>query len=160
MDVESPVEARTERSDVSRSPSLPAADARQRAPAGAGGANGVPAKRIGRPPGYPKSGGRRKGADSKVGKEGREWLAENSRCLDVLARVCAGKAVKMAGPTGKKLWHYPTWEDQKWAAELLLPRLVPALSSAELTGADGGPLSMQAGLVGFLQSLPDPEEDK
>ena len=95
------------------------------------GSTEPPKARTGRPKGYPKTGGRRKGADNAIGKEGREWLAKNSKALDVLARVASGKAVKIAGPTGKPLWHYPDWDDQKWAIEQILPRLVPALSAAE-----------------------------
>ena len=98
----------------------------------------------GRPVGYPKSGGRRKGPGNSVGKQGREWLAANSKTLDVLARVASGKGVKLAGPTGKRQWHYPSWADQKWACELLLPRLVPALSAAEFSGPDGGPITTEA----------------
>jgi len=94
--------------------------------------------------GYPKSGGRRKGPESAIGKEGRAWLAKNSKTLDVLARVASGKGVQLAGPTGKRKWHYPSWADQKWACELLLPRLVPALSSAEISGPDGGPITAEA----------------
>ena len=87
---------------------------------------------MGRPVGYPKSGGRRKGPESKVGKEGREWLAKNSKVLDLLARVAAGRPVRVANKARHKpKWHYPTFADQKWACEQLLPRLIPTLSSAE-----------------------------
>jgi hypothetical protein len=108
------------------------------------GSTETPKAATGRPKGYPKTGGRRKGADSAIGKEGREWLAKNSKALDVLARVASGKAVRIAGPTGKKLWHYPDWEDRKWAVEQILPRLVPALSAAEFSGPDGGPLTTES----------------
>ena len=99
---------------------------------------------MGRPVGYPKSGGRRKGPGNSVGKKGREWLAANSKALDVLARVASGKSVRISGPTGKQLWHYPDWADQKWAIEQILPRLVPSLTAAELSGPDGAPLTTEA----------------
>jgi hypothetical protein len=104
----------------------------------------APAKRkMGRPKGYPKSGGVRKGPESKVGKEGREWLAKNSKVLDTLARVAAGRPVRVANKAGHKpKWHYPTFADQKWACSLLLPRLVPALTSAEVSGPDGAPIAV------------------
>ncbi len=104
-----------------------------------------PAKaKMGRPVGYPKSGGRRKGPGGAAGKEGREWLAKNSKALDVLARVASGKAVKVAGPTGKPLWHYPDWKDQKWAIEQILPRLVPVVTATEVSGPDGAPIATEA----------------
>jgi len=99
---------------------------------------------MGRPVGYPKSGGRRKGPGNSVGKKGREWLAANSKALDVLARVASGKGVQLAGPTGKRRWHYPSWADQKWAIEQILPRLVPSLSSAEVSGPDGAPITTES----------------
>jgi hypothetical protein len=104
-----------------------------------------PKRKMGRPVGYPKSGGRRKGPESKIGKEGREWLAKNSKVLDLLARVAAGKPVRVANKAGHKpKWHYPTFTDQKWACEQLLPRLVPTLSSSEVSGPDGAPITTQA----------------
>ena len=57
----------------------------------------APAKaKMGRPVGYPKSGGRRKGPGNSVGKQGREWLAKNSKVLDLLARVAADQEVSHA----------------------------------------------------------------
>ena len=133
-----PSEAHTGRSEVSAVPeAAPTALVRP-------GASEPPKPKLGRPKGYPKTGGRQKGADTAIGKEGRQWLAKNSKALDVLARVASGKPVRIAGPTGKKLWHYPSWSDQKWACELLLPRLVPALTSAEVSGPDGGPITTEA----------------
>ena len=64
------------------------------------GASEPPKAKMGRPKGYPKSGGRRKGPESKVGKEGREWLAKNSKVLDLLARVAAGRPVRVASQSG------------------------------------------------------------
>ncbi len=81
-----------------------------------------PAKRKGgRKPGSPKvpGSGRRKGAPNAIGRDARQWLAANSNYLDVIARTCAGRAVKMAGPTGKSVWRYPDWADRRWALELV-----------------------------------------
>ena len=133
-----PSEAHTGRSEVSAVPeAAPTALVRP-------GASEPPKPKLGRPKGYPKTGGRQKGADTAIGKEGRQWLAKNSKALDVLARVASGKPVRIAGPTGKKLWHYPSWSDQKWACELLLPRLVPTLTAAEISGPDGAPIQTEA----------------
>ena len=48
----------------------------------------------------------------------------------------------MSGPTGKKLWYYPSINDVKWAAGLASPRLVPALIAHELSGPEGEPITV------------------
>ena len=103
----------------------------------------VPVKsKPGRPKGSPKvpGSGRRKGKPNALGRAAREYLAAESGYLDMIAKVCAGKAVRMAGPTGKKTWHYPDWADRKWAVELVSSKCIPTMSAAEVTGADGKPL--------------------
>ena len=113
---------------------------------GTGAAESAPPKsKGGRRKGMPKvpGSGRRKGATNALGKEARQWLAQNSNYLEVIARTCAGKAVRMAGPTGKQGWHYPDWADRKWAAELVARKLVPDVSAAEISGPDGGVIQSQ-----------------
>ncbi len=84
--------------------------------------------------------GRRKGSPNALGKVARQWLAANSNYLDVIARTCAGKAVRMAGPTGKQVWRYPDWADRRWAIELVARKLIPDVSASEISGPDGAPL--------------------
>jgi len=70
-------------------------------------------------------------------------VAERSGVLDFLAKMCAGKPIAMRGPTGKRgLWHYQTIEDRKWAADKLLPRILPSLAVQQIGGeTDGNPIS-------------------
>ncbi len=123
---------------------------------GTGAAESAPPKsKGGRRKGMPKvpGSGRRKGATNALGKEARQWLAQNSNYLEVIARTCAGKAVRMAGPTGKQGWHYPDWADRKWAAELVARKLVPDVSAAEISGPDGGPIQQQTEILEASQRV-------
>lgn len=142
-----PIEAGT---GVSEGADVPgAAVVPLRAPAGTvaapgNGADGEPVlnRKPGRPKGSPKvpGSGRRKGKPNALGRAAREYLAAESGYLDMIARVCAGKAVRMSGPTGKKSWYHPDWADRKWAVELVSSKCIPTMSAAEVTGADGEPL--------------------
>lgn len=105
----------------------------------------TPTKRKrGRKPGSPKvpGSGRKKPGPNPFGREGREYLAKNSGYLDLLVRILNGKAVRLAGPTGKQAWHYPDWDDRKWALAQVLPRMIPTLASQEITGDADNPLSI------------------
>ena len=99
----------------------------------------APRRAPGRAPGSPKvpGSGRRKGVPSAMGKEARLFLAAHSGYLDTICRVCAGKAVKMSGPTGKKVWFHPEWKDRRWAIELVASKLLPTMAASELSGPEG-----------------------
>ena len=107
------------------------------------GASDAPRRKPGRAPGSPKvaGSGRRRGVPNAMGREARVYLAAESGYLDMIARVCSGKAVRMSGPTGKKTWYYPDWDDRKWAIELVASKCVPTMSAAEVSGPDGEPLN-------------------
>ena len=109
---------------------------------GAAGEVGPKRRRGGRAKGSPKvpGSGRRKGAPNALGKDARQWLAANSNYLEVIARTCAGKAIRMAGPTGKQVWRYPDWADRRWAIELVARKLIPDVTASEISGPDGAPL--------------------
>ena len=136
-----------------REDDLGAPDGAPGTPQTAAKANGAareagPAKRKGgRAKGSPKvpGSGRRKGAPNALGKVARQWLAANSNYLDVIARTCAGKPVKMAGPTGKQVWRYPDWADRRWAIELVARKLNPDVSASEISGPDGEPVAITDG---------------
>ena len=119
------------------------------------GADAAPAPRRkpGRAPGSPKvpGSGRRKGVPNAMGREARVYLAAESGYLDMIARVCSGKPIRMSGPTGRKTWYHPDWQDRKWAIELVASKCVPTMSAAEVSGPDG------ESLVPAMYSMPDKE---
>lgn len=102
----------------------------------------------GRPKGYPKSGGRQAPLKLKPGRLGRAEIAERSQVLDFLCRLCAGKPVRVPGPTGKSgnsSWHTPTFEERRWAADRLLPRVLPSLATQHIGGdPDADPISLRS----------------
>ena len=114
-----------------------------------------PKRKLGRPKGYPKSGGRTKatpklkdilsdapGPDLSP-KELRRWLADKSGYFTFLAAMCSGRPIQQRGPTGKALkeWYYPTLADMKWAASEIGRKCLPDLSATQLTGEGGGAIA-------------------
>ena len=97
----------------------------------------------GKPKGLPKTGGRVKNKPSKMGREAREYLAKHSNYLEIISRICAGKSVKMSGPTGKQRWFHPEWADRRWALEIAVSKLLPTMAASELSGPDQEPLIPQ-----------------
>ena len=148
---EAPGSSLASEDDLGAPKSVPVPDGAPGTPQAAGKANGaageVPRavkRKGGRPRGLGKvpGSGRRKTLPEPTGRAGREYLAKHSGCLDLLCRILSGKAIRMSGPTGKKLWYYPTIDDVRWAAGLAFPRLVPALIAQELSGPEGEPIAI------------------
>ena len=67
-------------------------------------------KRVGRPPGRPKTGGRKKGTPNKISELGREYIIKKSSALPFLCDVAAGRKVTVASTDDprKKVSIYPT----------------------------------------------------
>jgi hypothetical protein len=94
--------------------------------------------------GREKTGGKRPPIPKLSGKAAREYLREHSNALEVLVRITRGMPVKVGGPTGKKnVYHYPDWNDVRWATEIALRKLVPDLQSQELVGDVDNPVALQ-----------------
>ena len=75
----------------------------------------------------------------------RAWLLERSGALERLVRLSCGKPIKLHGPTGKVLWHYPDIQQTMWAIERILKKGLPDLSGLTLSGdADGDPIRLDA----------------
>jgi hypothetical protein len=112
----------------------------------------------GRPPGLPKTGGRKKGTGNKLPAELRHFINERGRPLDFLAAIASGRKVTAADPSdpGKKLSVYPTLSERAKAAETLLGKILPDLKSTELSGPEGEPL-IPAGANCNSQLPPDVE---
>jgi len=112
----------------------------------------------GRPKGLGKvpGSGRVKGQPTRLGKEARAYLAEHGGALENIVKIAKGKRVRIAGPTGKALWHTPTPAEVVEANYWIAARLVPSMSSQEITGADGGPVGGPAAFLSLLQSIDNP----
>ena len=106
----------------------------------------LPRKR-GRPKGLPKTGGRKKGQRNWTHSEIRSALLDRSDAIETLADVCAGRQLRVSGPTGKPLWRFPTMGERLRALELILKKVVPDLQATELSGPEGEPLIPDPGPV-------------
>ncbi len=93
-------------------------------------------RKPGRPPGYPKSGGRAKGTPNRSTVQTRDRIQELADPIAFLADVMAGKRMVAAGEPGdmKKTWCYPSLAQRVQASETLLRKLLPDLRSVENTG--------------------------
>ena len=98
----------------------------------------------GRPPGLPKTGGRKPGTANQLPTELRQFINQRGRPLDLLAAIAAGRQVTAADPDnpGRKIKVYPTLRERTTAAQTLLNKLLPDLRATELTGVDGGPIAI------------------
>jgi hypothetical protein len=101
----------------------------------------LPRKR-GRPPGQPKTGGRKRGTKNWTNSEIRSELLGRSGAIHVLADIVAGRQLYagQSGSVGKAGWRYPTLQQRLQALQILLAKVVPDLKAQELTGAEGEPL--------------------
>ena len=92
----------------------------------------------------PKRRGRPPGSRNKIGKGARALIAtEGLAGIRMACRIAAGRVLvfnDVDRDTGFKRKLVPTTGDMLTAQRLLLERLVPALKSSELTGADGSSL--------------------
>lgn len=103
----------------------------------------LPAKRgPGRPPGHPKTGGRKKGVPNRTTVETREYIAKRADPVEFLCRVALGLQIVAAPAPGsrEKALLRPTLEQRLTAAQVLARKIIPDLKSQEITGKDGDPL--------------------
>jgi hypothetical protein len=100
-------------------------------------------KGIAKPPGS----GRRKAQPGLSGRAAREYLSKHSNVLEIYCRISRGQPIKLAGPTGKVVWHYPSWDDVRWVCERVDRKLIPDLTAMALTGEDGQPIQSQQHMI-------------
>ncbi|MGM0583385.1 MAG: hypothetical protein ACQEUZ_01875 [Pseudomonadota bacterium] len=107
-------------------------------------------RRPGRPPGHPKTGGRRPGSPrARLPEELRGFINQRGRPLELLAAISDGRKVSAADPSdpSRKIRIYPTLDERVAAARSLLDRLLPTLkateakSSVTVSGSGPAPLS-------------------
>jgi hypothetical protein len=94
----------------------------------------------GRPRGYPRSGGRPKGAKNRLPEEFRAYIDARGRPLELLSAIARGNKVTAADPADptRKIRVYPGLADRVAAARALMDRLLPALKAVETTGTGAG----------------------
>lgn len=107
---------------------------------------GMPKRGPGRPPGHPKTGGRRKGTPNRLTRDAKAAVLNIVDPNELLARIAAGHKLSCADPDnpGRKVRVYPTKAERIAAATVLSHKFLPSLKSQELSGPDGGPISTHA----------------
>jgi hypothetical protein len=104
----------------------------------------------GRAPGSPRpaGAGRKKGVPNSITTELREKITA-AKPIEFLIKVCEGQRIRVgpqAGPLDAQ-FVYPSVEQRLRAAELLVKKILPDLTSSEITGANGSPLIPEAAPV-------------
>src|SRR5262252_8364406 len=101
-------------------------------------------KGLGRVPGS----GRKPGTPNRTTAELRQQITA-ARPVEFLIKVAEGRRVRIgpqAGP-GLPTYAYPSLEQRLRAAELLMKKILPDLTAAEVTGPGGGPLQVERSLT-------------
>ncbi len=96
----------------------------------------------GRPPGYPRSGGRQPGTPNKRNMITREFIIREGAPIKLLCQVAKGTRIQAAAEPGAKSrkWVTPTLDQMINAATILAKKIVPDLKAVEHAGEDGGDL--------------------
>ena len=99
-------------------------------------------KRVGRPPGQPRTGGRQRGTPNRTSMVTRNFIVKNGAPVRVLCQIAAGRKMTAAASPGseKRESAYPTLDQRLRAAEILARKIVPDMKSVEASGPDGGDL--------------------
>jgi hypothetical protein len=110
-------------------------------------------KGLGRVPGS----GRKPGTPNRTTAELRDQITA-ARPVEFLIKVAKGRRIRIgpqAGP-GEAAYAYPSLEQRLRAAELLMRKILPDLTAAEVTGPGGRPLQVERSLSA-LGDLSDAE---
>ncbi len=93
-------------------------------------------RKPGRPKGYPKTGGRRKGTPNRTRVQTLERIEREADPIGFLCRLARGLQFEAAADAGdtKKVKMYPTLDQQKDAVKILAGKVLPDLKSTHLTG--------------------------
>ncbi len=117
-------------------------------------ATATPKRPLGRPKGYPRSGGRARGTPNKKNQVTRVYVIREGAPLQCLCSVVRGKRFTAAAEPGdrKRTHVFPSMDQRLRAAEILSRKVLPDLRATELTGKDGGAVALT--LLDFLKGLP------
>ena len=99
-------------------------------------------RRVGRPKGTPRTGGRKPGTPNRTSMVTRNFIVKNGAPVRVLCQIAAGRKMTAAASPGseKRESAYPTLDQRLRAAEILARKIVPDMKSVEASGPDGGDL--------------------
>ena len=88
--------------------------------------------------------GRQKGTPDRTTAELRQQITA-ARPVEFLIKVAEGRRVRIGpqGGPGEAAYAYPSLEQRLRAAELLMKKILPDLTAAEVTGPDGGPIKTE-----------------
>ena len=88
--------------------------------------------------------GRKPGTPNRTTAELREQITA-ARPVEFLIKVVQGRRIRIGpqGGPGEAAYAYPSLEQRLRAAELLMKKILPDLTAAEVTGADGGPIKTE-----------------
>ncbi len=104
----------------------------------------APKRKPGRPKGLPRTGGRAKGTPNRKNLVTRDYVIKEGAPLAFLCSVVRGKRFTAAAAPGdsKRTHVFPSLDQRLRAAEILSRKVLPDLKSQELTGKDGGPVTI------------------
>ncbi len=104
-----------------------------------------PKRPLGRPRGYPKSGGRKKGVPNRTRVQTLERINQEADPIGFLIRVASGLLFEAATEPGAatKTKRYPTDEQRLDAAKVLARKVLPDTKSVEMSGEGGEPFVFQ-----------------
>ncbi len=99
----------------------------------------------GRPRGYPKSGGRRKGVANRTRVQTLERINQEADPIGFLIRVAQGYQFEAAAVPGgnEKVKMYPSHDQRLDAAKVLARKVLPDTKSVEMSGEGGEPFVLQ-----------------
>ncbi len=105
-------------------------------------------RKPGRPPGYPRSGGRAKGTPNRASQLGRDFIIKRGAPIEILCKIAKGEKIQVADSesASKRSGIYPTIDQRLTAARILAAKVVPDQKAVEIGGPMGEPLSVKISL--------------
>ena len=105
-------------------------------------------KRVGRPKGQARSGGRKAGTPNRVNQISRDYIVKNGAPIAFLCSVVQGKKFTSAKEPGgaERIVSYPSLDQRLQAARILAGKVMPDQKAVEHSGVAGEPLSVRINL--------------
>ena len=109
----------------------------------------APAKsKGGRPKGYPRSGGRKRGTPNKDRAFTVKRIETEADPVGLLIKVCRGDRMSAGAEPGAKSrsWWFPSSDQRLQAATVLARKVLPDQKAIESTGPQGEPITVRINL--------------
>ena len=105
-------------------------------------------KKRGRPPGQPRTGGRKPGTPNKDRAATIERIMREADPIGFLCKVVRGDRMTDGPEPGsrKRSWWYPSGDQRITAAQTLAKKCLPDMKAVESTGPQGEPLVVRINL--------------